>query len=1198
MLCQELLGDEKLKTLLNKNEEKKLSMACRKGKKKSRNSKQINSMPNSSRVVSTLPELKVRNEGKIDCVADNSYNLCNQEYNYPVAANQETDSANTCLLPKDPGKEHAIGLVNCKHPADRKRNRGRGAKRKNTNLKKVVEPEIENPKTSIPLVAAETKLEGSVATSTLLPVSRDFTSRATLSAMSSSCNGYGEPSMVDNNKMTDNALVDCSFPTEDSHSGDLVCCSGSDKLEDGATKFASASLAKNAYEKNPQGTSQCSVANSHTDCKKQSNPDICPGITSVCDKTCFPFPTSEGNQCKLQCSGLVNGKPLEPIPSKLIYAAVNEQSSVSQNNGSRSCIHNHINTMGGISYEWPRTDPFDLTSANSPHLPAATDRLHLEVGHKQSNHFHHSFMQSRNQPRNSATEVGYGRILPSLTLPMSYDWPPVVKNCGRFNQTMTISYDSAFNPPLPASFSPGFAAHATLGMQVNGASNENDRKHAPDIFDVYDLKTASEFPDDAEGYWLAEEEFDTHAFSGRDYNQFFGGGVMYWNPAEHVGTGFSRPPSYSSEDSSWAWYEADLNRAIDDMVGMPGLPTSFSTNGLASPPTAAFCSPFDPLASGHQQIGYTVPGNDGGKILQSSSSASDFGEEKSSVSLNNSPSCVEGVKGDTLPYPVLRPIIIPSISKKGSRSEFKVNQDHRSPCLPSNRRDHPRIKRPPSPVVLCVPRVPRPPPPSPVGESRKRGFPIVRSGSSSPRHWGVRSGCHEDGNADDPRLCLDGAEVVWPSWRAKGLVGTPVAQSIQGSLLQNHLMKISQLACDQEHPDVALPLQPPDASNSPHRASLSMFQNRLHEEIEFFCKQVAAENLIKKPYINWAIKRVTRSLQVLWPRSRTNIFGSNATGLALPTSDVDLVVSLPPVRNLEPIKEAGILEGRNGIKETCLQHAARYLGNQDWVRNDSLKTIENTAIPIIMLVVEVPQDINYSNGNSSILELQDTQSSNMSADTASHLDHSSSEDTSSGAFSKTRMDDGSRVKSIRLDISFKSSSHTGLQTSELVRELTQQFPASVPLALVLKKFLADRSLDHSYSGGLSSYCLVLLITRFLQHEHHICRPITQNLGSLLMDFLYFFGNVFDPRQMRISIQGSGVYMNRERGLSIDPIHIDDPLFPSNNVGRNCFRIHQCIKAFADAYSSLKSELSHFSDDCGPCSTTPFEILRKIIPSID
>lgn len=41
-----------------------------------------------------------------------------------------------------------------------------------------------------------------------------------------------------------------------------------------------------------------------------------------------------------------------------------------------------------------------------------------------------------------------------------------------------------------------------------------------------------------------------------------------------------------------------------------------------------------------------------------------------------------------------------------------------------------------------------------------------------------------------------------------------------------------------------------------------------------------------------------------------------------------------------------------------------------------------------------------------------------------------------------------------------------------VKDLTEQFPAAAPLALVLKQFLADRSLDQSYSGGLSSYCLV------------------------------------------------------------------------------------------------------------------------------
>lgn len=40
-------------------------------------------------------------------------------------------------------------------------------------------------------------------------------------------------------------------------------------------------------------------------------------------------------------------------------------------------------------------------------------------------------------------------------------------------------------------------------------------------------------------------------------------------------------------------------------------------------------------------------------------------------------------------------------------------------------------------------------------------------------------------------------------------------------------------------PDVAVPLQPPDMLNgSPHKASLSLMHNALHEEIDQFCKQV------------------------------------------------------------------------------------------------------------------------------------------------------------------------------------------------------------------------------------------------------------------------------------------------------------------------------------------------------------------------
>ncbi|KAL3537010.1 hypothetical protein ACH5RR_000376 [Cinchona calisaya] len=889
-----------------------------------------------------------------------------------------------------------------------------------------------------------------------------------------------------------------------------------------------------------------------------------------------------------------------------------------------------IHSSAYISYEWPSIAPFQLPPCNS-HLPAATDRLHLDVGYNWQNHFHQSFVPAVHRVRNARVENGCGGIL-SRPLPMSVDWPPMVRGVNALAPSVVCNFDSSFISRRQSSFQQGFSASS---VHCSVMTSEDERICSGDFMDFSDVTNSQELADEQDNHWMSEEELELHAVSGMDYNQFFGGGVMYWNPSDFPGSSFSRPPSLSSDDSSWAWREADMNRAVDDMVAFS---SSYSTNGLTSPSAASFCSPFDPLGSGHQAVGYVLSESEiGGKVRHSSSTMSEVvTDENVSGSLSNLSGDAEAKAGDPHPYPILRPIIIPNMPREIPISDFKRSHDHKSPCVPPKSREQPRIKRPPSPVVLCVPHAPRPPPPSPVGDSRKhRGFPTVRSGSSSPRHWGVKGWSHDGINFEEACIRMDGSEVVWPSWRNKSLQARKLTQPVPGPLLQDRLIAISQLARDQEHPDVAFPLQPPEFLNSStHKASLSVIHSRLHDEIDSFCKQVASENLIRKPTISWAVKRVTRSLQVLWPRSRTNVFGSNATGLSLPSSDVDLVVRLPPVRNLEPIKEAGILEGRNGIKETCLQHAARYLANQEWVKNDSLKIVENTAIPVIKLVVEVPHDLVSSASNiqaSKEESVQNTgQQSNsfqansgglesnpheLVASSASNIQASKEEPvqntgqqsnsfqiSSSGLESnpsleacKMKHNTEKDVKSVRLDISFKSLSHTGLQTTELVKELTEQFPAATPLALVLKKFLADRSLDQSYSGGLSSYCLVLLIIRFLQHEHHLGWPINQNFGSLLMDFLYFFGNVFDPRQMRISVQGSGIYINREQG--IDPIYIDDPLFPANNVGRNCFRIHQCIKAFADAYSTLENELTCLpqNDDLNPKSTC--NLLPKIISSI-
>jgi hypothetical protein len=358
-------------------------------------------------------------------------------------------------------------------------------------------------------------------------------------------------------------------------------------------------------------------------------------------------------------------------------------------------------------------------------------------------------------------------MLPSLAVPLSFDWPPVFRGYGK---NAAVSYDPLYTPQMQSSAWSGFPAQL---VQRGGICSDSD------------------VADDTESYWFSEEESDSRAHSGRDINQYFGGGVMYWSPAEHAGTGFSRPPSLSSDDSAWAWHEADVIRVVDDVAN--GIPSTY-TNGVSSPPSTPSCSQNESL----DPAAHLITGNDiNNEALTSPSSVQDSPEDKI-TSIAKAVSCgSEVVKADTLPYAMLRPIVVPNISRRSSRSDIKGGHDHRSPCVPSTRRDIPILRRPPSPVVLSVPRVPRPPPPSPAGESRKRGFPIVRSGSSSPRHWGMRGLFSEDKIFHRAQFCLDGPEVVWPSWGNKGTSSGTLVQTIEDTVLQDHLVKISQLSRDQ-----------------------------------------------------------------------------------------------------------------------------------------------------------------------------------------------------------------------------------------------------------------------------------------------------------------------------------------------------------------------------------------------------------------
>lgn len=87
-----------------------------------------------------------------------------------------------------------------------------------------------------------------------------------------------------------------------------------------------------------------------------------------------------------------------------------------------------------------------------------------------------------------------------------------------------------------------------------------------------------------------------------------------------------------------------------------------------------------------------------------------------------------------------------------------------------------------------------------------------------------------------------------------------------------------------------------------------------------------------------------------------------------------------------------------------------------------------------MLVVEVPHDVITSIGNTSITHTSKIESAQVKEEQGSiiYSDMMGLAEASLPLCSKMKNDDGTDKKSVRLDISFKSPSHTGLQTTELV----------------------------------------------------------------------------------------------------------------------------------------------------------------------
>ncbi|XP_028173180.1 terminal nucleotidyltransferase 4A-like [Ostrinia furnacalis] len=164
-----------------------------------------------------------------------------------------------------------------------------------------------------------------------------------------------------------------------------------------------------------------------------------------------------------------------------------------------------------------------------------------------------------------------------------------------------------------------------------------------------------------------------------------------------------------------------------------------------------------------------------------------------------------------------------------------------------------------------------------------------------------------------------------------------------------------------------------------------------------------------------------------------------------------------------------------------------------------------------------------------------------------------------------------KYSDVKVDISFNMSS--GVKSAELIKQYKDKYPVLSRLVMVLKQFLLQRDLNEVFTGGISSYSLILMCISFLQlhpRPERLRQP--HNLGVLLIEFFELYGRKFNYVKTAIRVKNGGCYVSKDEmqkemndGHRPSLLCIEDPLTPGNDIGRSSYGAIQVKQAFDYGY---------------------------------
>ena len=368
----------------------------------------------------------------------------------------------------------------------------------------------------------------------------------------------------------------------------------------------------------------------------------------------------------------------------------------------------------------------------------------------------------------------------------------------------------------------------------------------------------------------------------------------------------------------------------------------------------------------------------------------------------------------------------------------------------------------------------------------------------------------------------------------------------------------------------------------PTQISLAMVmppEARLTNEINEFA--LSMQRLVKLMYSSHrqTMSEIRRVIQSIFPCAMIKLYGSCATKLALPSSDLDLVVmhrhqdnkpcSSISQRHAKTIAASCLLDTPNPADQLHL--IRRALIHEPWA--SGIKLVGMT-MPLLKLSVS--------------------------------------------PFEMLSSFQGSSVADHKIDISSGCArGHSGIHAATWINKQVELRPILRPLLLVLKQYTRESGVADTWTGGIGSFTLSLLLIRLLQHneQHQHLRHFNKNGTSLmgksssqsrktegnesllLLQFLRFYGYEFDCQRTGICVSGDGAFFplrdnvtarGGESSLPSSPyspsrtLIVLSPLTSQvdlgvTNVAAGVYRFSDVQRAFARGYDTLVRSFKSYID---------------------